>query len=206
MSENKCPKCGKKLGMFYLKPECPECGTVIMQYNFEERLENDRINAEKEWQYAENLIAGIKKSAAGTPYAITRLAALILSVTALLLPVYKTKDANINLIYIIKALIADSSSVFSDTAALLCFISFVSVVLTALACLIVSLFSFTKNGYKRNMIFSEASIAVFAVLSIAVCVNGAFIHAGFFAVAAMQALALFMHKKHNGVIKSGDGQ
>lgn len=31
--DNKCPKCGKKLSVFYLKPECPECGCNIMYYN-----------------------------------------------------------------------------------------------------------------------------------------------------------------------------
>ncbi len=206
MSENKCPKCGKKLGVFYLKPVCPECGTVIMQYNFDERLENDRINAEKEWQYVENLIAGIKKSAADTPYAVIRMLTLLMSVISLLLPVYKIENTNINLIYVIKSLIADSSLVFSDTAMILCFISFASVVLSALVCLIISLFSFTKNGYKRNVIASGISIALFAVFSISVCVNGVFVHIGFFAVIVMQAITVFLHKKHDGAVKKGDGK
>ncbi len=206
MSENKCPKCGKKLGVFYLKPDCPECGTVIMQYNFDERLENDRINAEKEWQYVENLISGIKKSAAGTPYAVIRMLTLLLSVAALLLPVYKIKNTNINLIYVIKSLITDSSSFFSDTAMILCFMAFAAVVLSALVCLIISLFSFTKNGYKRNVIVSEISIALFVVFSIIACVNGVFVHIGVFAVTAMQAVTVFLHKKHDGAVKKGDGQ
>ena len=28
--ENKCPKYGAKLSVFYLKPECPKCGCNIM--------------------------------------------------------------------------------------------------------------------------------------------------------------------------------
>lgn len=27
--ENKCPKCGRKLGIFDLKQNCPECGCNI---------------------------------------------------------------------------------------------------------------------------------------------------------------------------------
>ena len=27
--ENKCPKCGRKLGIFDLKQNCPECGCKV---------------------------------------------------------------------------------------------------------------------------------------------------------------------------------
>ena len=44
---NMCPKCGAKLSPFYLKPNCPSCGVNIVQYGFDERLESDKIRAEK---------------------------------------------------------------------------------------------------------------------------------------------------------------
>lgn len=48
--DNKCPKCGKKLSVFYLKEECPECGANIMYYNMEQRLEEDADKAEAEYE------------------------------------------------------------------------------------------------------------------------------------------------------------
>lgn len=58
--DNKCPKCGKKLSVFYLKENCPECGCNIMYYNMEERLEADAIKAEAEWAKAEELLNKVK--------------------------------------------------------------------------------------------------------------------------------------------------
>ena len=51
--DNKCPKCGKKLSLFYVKPECPECGCDINYYDYENRLEKDAEKAEKEFQWVE---------------------------------------------------------------------------------------------------------------------------------------------------------
>ena len=41
--ERKCPKCGGKLGIFDLKPNCPHCGCSIMYYDMDKRLEEDSI-------------------------------------------------------------------------------------------------------------------------------------------------------------------
>ena len=49
MKEDKyCPKCGKKLSPFYLKPNCPACGVDILRYDAEGRLERDAAQAAKE--------------------------------------------------------------------------------------------------------------------------------------------------------------
>lgn len=47
---DKCPKCGKKLSMFYVKQTCNECGCNILYYNMEQRLEEDAVQAEKEFE------------------------------------------------------------------------------------------------------------------------------------------------------------
>ena len=44
--ERKCPKCGGKLGIFDLKPNCPHCGCSIMYYDMDKRLEEDSVKAE----------------------------------------------------------------------------------------------------------------------------------------------------------------
>lgn len=47
--DNKCPKCGRKLSLFYIKENCPDCGANILYYNMEQRLEEDAIKAEAEY-------------------------------------------------------------------------------------------------------------------------------------------------------------
>ena len=49
MKEDKyCPKCGKKLSLFYLKPNCPGCGVDLLRYEAEGRLARDAAQAEQE--------------------------------------------------------------------------------------------------------------------------------------------------------------
>lgn len=193
---NKCPKCGAKLSPFYLKPNCPSCGVNIVQYGFDERLESDKIRAEKEWERFDNFLNGLKMSSIGSPIAIVRLISFFLPIVALLIPVYKVNGAGINLISIIKSIISDSSSVFQNKAMLLCFISFAAVILTSLVCAVISLFSYTKNGYKRNIILSGIQICTFIALSTAAVINGASIFAGATAVILLQILTLYLHKKY----------
>ena len=59
--EKKCPKCGKKLGLFYVKETCSECGCNLMYYNMAERLEEDHKKAEAEFQQLEEFLAKLKK-------------------------------------------------------------------------------------------------------------------------------------------------
>lgn len=196
---NKCPKCGAKLSPFYLKPNCPSCGVNIVQYGFDERLESDKIRAEKEWERFDNFLNGLKMSSIGSPIAIVRLISFFLPIVALLIPVYKVNGAGINLISIIKSIISDSSSVFQNKAMLLCFISFAAVILTSLVCAVISLFSYTKNGYKRNIILSVIQICTFIALSTAAVINGASIFAGAAAVILLQILTLYLHKKYKKI-------
>lgn len=196
---NKCPKCGAKLSPFYLKPNCPSCGVNIVQYGFDERLEIDKIRAEKEWERFDNFLNGLKMSSIGSPIAIIRLISFFLPIVALLIPVYKVNGAGINLISIIKSIISDSSSVFQNKAMLLCFISFAAVILTSLVCAVISLFSYTKNGYKRNIILSGIQICTFIALSTAAVINGASIFAGAAAVILLQILTLYLHKKYKKI-------
>lgn len=198
---NKCPKCGAKLSPFYLKPNCPSCGVNIVQYGFDERLESDKIRAEKEWEQFDNFLNGLKKSSISSPIAIVRLISFFLPIVALLIPVYKVNGAGINLISIIKSIISDSASVLQNKAMLLCFISFAAVILTSLVCAVISLFSYTKNGYKRNIILSGIQICTFIALSTAAVINGASIFAGAAAVILLQILTLYLHKKHKKSIE-----
>lgn len=144
---------------------------------------------------------GLKKSSIGSPIALVRLISFFLPIVALLIPVYKVNGAGINLISIIKSIISDSASVFQNKAMLLCFISFAAVILTSLVCAVISLFSYTKNGYKRNIILSGIQICTFIALSTAAVINGASIFAGAAAVILFQILTLYLHKKYKKSIE-----
>ena len=144
---------------------------------------------------------GLKKSSIGSPIAIVRLISFFLPIVALLIPVYKVNGVGINLISIIKSIISDSASVFQNKAMLLCFISFAAVILISLVCAVISLFSYTKNGYKQNIILSGIQICTFIALGTAAVINGARIFAGAAAVILLQILTLYLHKKHKKSIE-----
>lgn len=55
--EKNCPKCGKKLSMFYIKETCSECGCNLMYYNMESRLEEDHQKAMAEFQKLDEIKA-----------------------------------------------------------------------------------------------------------------------------------------------------
>ncbi len=59
---DKCPKCGKKLSLFYVKQTCKECGCNILHYNMEQRLEEDAIKAEKEFESLEKFLDKVTPS------------------------------------------------------------------------------------------------------------------------------------------------
>lgn len=60
--ESKCPKCGKKLSVFYIKQNCPDCGCDLLNYNREESLEKDAEKAEAEFAKLENILSKFKKN------------------------------------------------------------------------------------------------------------------------------------------------
>lgn len=194
-----CPKCGEKLSAFYFKQTCPKCGANLMYYDFENNLKKDAEQAARETQAVERLLSGLKASAIGSVFAILRLVCFVLSIAALLLPVFKANGDSVNLIGIIKSVIG--GGVFGDTLLTLCFADFVCVVAFALVCVVVSLFSFTKNGLKRNVVISAAGIAAFAGIYLAVISAGGGLAYGFFIVVALQAAIIALHFAVNGKIK-----
>ena len=53
---DKCPKCGNKLTVFNVRQNCPECGCDILYYDMDKRLEEDAIQAEKEFEALEKFL------------------------------------------------------------------------------------------------------------------------------------------------------
>ncbi len=58
--ENKCPKCSKKLSLFYIKQECPECGCDLLYYDMENRLAKDAEQAEEEFRRLDEILSKVK--------------------------------------------------------------------------------------------------------------------------------------------------
>ncbi len=58
--DNKCPKCGKKLSVWYIKQNCPDCGCDLLYYNMDKRLEEDAKKAEAEFEALEKVTGKVK--------------------------------------------------------------------------------------------------------------------------------------------------
>lgn len=179
-----CPKCGRKLTLFDLKPECPKCGVNLLYYNIEERLEVDAINAELEHARTVHKLNRAKAAMVGSVFTIIRIVLLAAVVGMFFLPLasiditapYIDKAVSLNAIGLYNgistldfgALFTIMGSAVLGKSFVLYLISLVSIVLAALTALlelILSFLSCSKRGFARNMIFAVAGI-VFTVVSI----------------------------------------
>ena len=84
----KCPQCGHTLKIWNFKAECPECGTNIPNYQWEQRLSDDADFAESAFAKMHYKTANFKSAAAGSKLRIVRLVMTFAPLVALLLPLY----------------------------------------------------------------------------------------------------------------------
>ncbi|MBP3447089.1 MAG: hypothetical protein J6K64_07420 [Clostridia bacterium] len=183
-----CPKCGKKLGLFNFKPECPNCGVNLLYYKIEERLEVDAINAELEHAKTQQRIDRVKNAIFGSPLSIVRLVLILLVVGTFFLPLATLHtvgplfddSVTFNALEIYNKVSAmDFDGLFAmfgspllGKAFIFLAVSMVTIVLAvlmALLSLILSILSSSPKGFVRNMFFAIFSI-VSTVASI-VCYN-----------------------------------
>ena len=92
-------------------------------------------------------------------------------VVALLMPTFKMNGNTINLYFNDKAGNGIGFYVFGNKAMLFALVTFAVAIVFALVNLVVSLFSFTKNGLIRNIIFTIIGVIAFAGVAI-VAVSG----------------------------------
>ncbi|MDE5670610.1 MAG: hypothetical protein K2I14_03995 [Eubacterium sp.] len=194
-----CPKCNKKIGPFYFKQNCPHCKANLMYYDFDNRLKEDAALAEKEWNAVGKIADGIKASSIGSLPAIARLIMFIAPVVALLMPTFKMNGNTINLISMIKQVMASASDVFGNKAMLFALVTFAVAIVFALVNLVVSLFSFTKNGLIRNIIFTVIGVIAFAGVAIVAAEAGAAIilFGGFYVAVALMLVQVSLHRAVN---------
>ena len=84
MSE--CPKCKQKIGLLYLKQNCPHCGVNLCFYGFEEKFYRDAKKAELSLAKINIFIAHLKASFIGSKLTVARLCVMLLPVASFLVP------------------------------------------------------------------------------------------------------------------------
>lgn len=166
-----CPKCGHKLKITDIKPNCPKCNVNLMNYQLEKRLDEDAANVEREIE----VFSKMKKSFVGMCQSAFRLVFYVLATAVLLLPMFKmveTENAmfasgeSISLLSIImKIIVAEDkmamlSSLFESKTMILLVVFFVGTVLLNLISLVFSVFSYTKIGTVRNIVFTSVTMAL----------------------------------------------
>ena len=156
---NLCPKCGKKISAFYLKEKCPHCNVNLLYYNLEDNLKADALQAQKEVDAVNHFLGILRASSVASPLLIVRLVLFFTPLASMCLPMY----GDVSLISLIMGLI-NSEIQIGDV--ILPLVSMAFVIVLSLAVIISSLFSVTKTGFLRNMIFSVVNTAVFVVLGL----------------------------------------
>ena len=84
MSE--CPKCKQKIGLLYLKQNCPHCGVNLRFYDYEENFYRDAKKAELSVAGINLFIAHLKASYIGSKLTVARLCVMLLPVASFLAP------------------------------------------------------------------------------------------------------------------------
>lgn len=190
MKNNTCPKCGKKLGTFYLKDTCPYCGVNLLYYNLDENLKADAAQALKEVDAVNRFLNIIKSSSIASPVLIVRLVLFFTPLASMCLPMY----GDVSLISLIMGIVKSTVEI-GDV--LMPLVSMALVVVLSLSVIISSLFSATKTGFLRNMIFSGVNTIVFVVLGLIIGSMGI----GWYVTLAIYILEIIMHIICNKAIK-----
>lgn len=196
---NKCPNCGRKLSPLYFKQNCPGCGVNLLYFDMAASLEKDRVQAQREISAVRRFLYGIKISAVGSVWGVFKIIGALLQIAVLFIPVYymdsSAVQGRLSALSLIKAFFDLPAGmgagefavqyILPNTGVLLAVAVCIFILLFSLACIVIQLFSYTKNAMLRNFVFSAAGTAVFLALSIAAAANGAVLAGGFYMETAL---------------------
>ncbi|MGN0469123.1 MAG: hypothetical protein ACI4GY_10405 [Acutalibacteraceae bacterium] len=202
---NKCPKCGEKLSPFYFKQLCPKCGANLMYYDIDERLKQDAEKAQKEVEAVNRFTSILKNSSVASPLHIIRLVLFFTPLASMCLPMFVTGNKTVSLVELIMSIIKnglDFNAMLADTPYFLGVLSMVLVIVLSLAEIIVSLFSATKHGLVRNLIFSAVNLLALCGLGIAVFSMGGKIGIGFILTLVIYLICDILHFVVNKKIRA----
>lgn len=179
-----CSKCGYKLSLIDIKPECPVCGVNLVYYGMEETLKREADAAEFEHACSQPRMDRLKAATVGSPIAIVRMILSLFPLLATLLPMgtvvvnlpYYTETVNVNIVSIVTKvfmnldidhLFAMVGSETVGTAYIFYIAAILCLVFSVLACIvnIVNLImSCGKKGIQRNITTAAIGI-VFTVIA-----------------------------------------
>lgn len=182
MKNSVCPKCGAKISPFYMKENCPSCNANLLYYNLDQRLKADEEKAKKEVDAVNRFLNILRSSSVASPLLIVRLVLFFTPLASMCLPMY----GDISLVSLIIGLVKGTLAI-SDV--IMPLVSMVLVVVLSLAVIISSLFSVTKTGFLRNMIFSLINTAVFVGIGLYIGSMGI----GWYITFAIYILEIIMH-------------
>ena len=209
MLNNKCPNCGESLSVFYLKQNCPKCNTNLLYYDLENRLEQDRIKAEKEVNAVNAFLYRLKLSSVGGIWQIIRLVLFFTPLLWMLLPVFTLKQSNSSFTFTLQGLIIGFvkgelkfDAVLSNRLYLLPLLTMVFIIIFSFAVIISSLFSCGKKSLIRNIILSAVNLAVLSVMTYLCVSSGLKIATGLYIIFAEYIITFAMHYVCNTKIKS----
>ena len=181
-----CQKCGYKLSMIDIKPECPICGVNLVYYGMEETLKREADKAEFEHAVFQPRIDRLKAATIGSPLSIARLVIGFFPLLATLLPMakitvslpYFTENVTVNIISIITKvfmnldfdyLMAMTSSKAVGTG-YICYIvalvSFIFILLSTIVNLFNLIISCGKKGIARNITVASIGLAFTVIGSV----------------------------------------
>ncbi len=89
-----CPHCNYKLKIIDIKAECPVCGTNIPNYRWEEKLDEDAVNAERAFAGFNRKTKAIKNALFGTKQRIARFVLTFAPLLFFLFPMF-TYETNL---------------------------------------------------------------------------------------------------------------
>lgn len=202
---SKCPKCGEKINLFYLKQTCPKCQANLMYYDIDTRLEIDAQKAQKEVDAVNHFVDILKNSSVASPIHIVRLVLFFTPLASMCLPMFVTNGRTVSLVEFIMTIVKGGfnfSQMLADTPYFLGVLAMVLVILLSLAEIVASLFSAAKHGLGRNIAFSAVNLLVFCGLGIAVYTMGGKIGAGFVVTLAIYIVCDVLHFVVNKKIRA----
>ncbi|MCD7827026.1 MAG: hypothetical protein LUG85_00595 [Clostridiales bacterium] len=188
----RCPHCNYKLQLIDVRAECPVCGVNIPNYNWEGRLEEDAVNAEKSFASFRKRMNAFKSSLFGNKFRIARFVLTFAPLIFLLIPMIKMnvnlpfggESEYVSVLTIILdfvngnvdlgSMISFMSLPKSGTAFILLYVSLALVVLAIVAAvinfvvLIIAAFGYHAKG---NMILCALSIVFTAASVVTVLVS-----------------------------------
>lgn len=192
----KCPKCGGNIKATYMKQDCPHCGVNLLYYKMDERLEADAEKAQKEVDAVNKFVNTIKSSTIASPLLIVRLVLFFTPLASMCLPMLWAGHKNVSLITFIMSIINhgfDLGAMANDKGYLFAVLSMVMVIVLSIAEILCSLFTSTKNGFKRNISVWGINFFVLCVLAMLARSFGAVTKIGLLATLVIYIIKAVLH-------------